>query len=139
MKQQFMIRSFLLLSLFGQGHAMADSVTLAETHAQLDEGVLLGQPYVLDPTVPPSENFEIIDWYLTLPIDSDKNGKADIVYEKQLANGFTFKPVFYTAEDGGMVFLVRITAPKLLKIQNMFVPNYVRCFVEGTLGLRHKA
>lgn len=105
MKQQFMIRSLLLLSLFGQGHAMADSVTLAETHAQLDEGVLLGQPFVLDPTVPPSENFEIIDWYLTLPIDSDKNGKADIVYEKQLANGFTFKPVFYTAEDGGMVFL----------------------------------
>lgn len=73
-------------------------------HTTLSEGVLLGQPFNLNPNVPPGKNFDLLDWYLTLPIDSDKNGKADRVLEPILEKGFEFKPVFYTATDGGMVF-----------------------------------
>jgi len=73
-------------------------------HNELPEGVLLGQPFNLDPNVPPGKNFDLLDWYLTLPIDSDKNGNADRVMEPILDRGFEFKPLFYTASDGGMVF-----------------------------------
>lgn len=64
------------------------------------------------PTVPatpkagqaPSENFDLTQWYLSQPFDHDKNGKPDDVDEWDLANGYQHPELFYTAEDGGMVF-----------------------------------
>jgi poly(beta-D-mannuronate) lyase len=77
---------------------------LPDTHQTLAQGVLLGEPTRLDADKPPSENFDLIDWSLTLPTDLNKDLKADMIYEKPLSNGFELKPLFYTAKDGGMVF-----------------------------------
>ncbi|CAM3142095.1 polysaccharide lyase family 7 protein [Vibrio rarus] len=52
----------------------------------------------------PSENFDMTHWYLSQPFDHDKDGKPDNVREWDLANGYQHPEVFYTADDGGMVF-----------------------------------
>ncbi|GAB2693994.1 polysaccharide lyase family 7 protein [Aliiglaciecola aliphaticivorans] len=74
------------------------------SHRDLADGVLLGNLDALDASKKPSENFDLLDWTLTLPTDLNKDKKADIIYEKPLSDGFELKPLFYTAEDGGMVF-----------------------------------
>ncbi|GAC15343.1 polysaccharide lyase family 7 protein [Aliiglaciecola lipolytica] len=84
--------------------AADEQSSIPESHRALADGVLLGNPEKLDPTKKPSENFELIDWSLTLPTDLNKDLKADMIYEKPLSEGFELKPLFYTAEDGGMVF-----------------------------------
>lgn len=66
----------------------------------------------LSPTLPPSENFDLSKWYLSIPIDEDKNGKSDSIYESALTSGFEDKRFFYTAEDGGMVFRSTIAGAK---------------------------
>ena len=81
----------------------ADSGALA-VHEALPQGKLLGNIDRLDPNKKPSENFELIDWHLTLPTDTDDDGRADTVPEAYLANKFEFNPLFYTANDGGLVF-----------------------------------
>ena len=88
----------LLLSVARFGYAMP------ETHSSLADGILLGEFEKLDPTKKPSENFDLLDWSLTLPTDLNKDLKADIIYEKPLSGGFELKPLFYTGADGGMVF-----------------------------------
>lgn len=74
------------------------------SHTTLAEGVLLGDFSKLDPLKKPGGNFDLLDWSLTLPTDINKDKKADIVYEKPLDKGFSLKPFFYTADDGGLVF-----------------------------------
>lgn len=69
----------------------------------------------LDPNVSPSKNFDLSDWSLSLPIDTNKDGIADNVPEHYLKKGLSLKPVFYTAEDGGMVFYTPIDGPKTSK------------------------
>lgn len=95
--------SFLIL-----GSLVSATVLAAEKehpHADLPSGRLLGQPFVLDPSLPPGKNFDLLDWYLTLPVDTNKDDKADIIPEQFLDKGFTLSPLFYTADDGGMVLL----------------------------------
>ncbi|PMH45337.1 alginate lyase [Vibrio sp. 10N.286.49.B3] len=52
----------------------------------------------------PSENFDLSHWYLSQPFDHDKNGKPDDVSEWNLASGYQHPEIFYTADDGGLVF-----------------------------------
>jgi len=78
--------------------------TMPKTHESLAEGVLLGNLEQLDPSKKPSENFDLLDWSLTLPTDLNQDRKADMIYETPLSQGFELKPLFYTADDGGMVF-----------------------------------
>ena len=85
-------------------HSVTNQHVLPESHSTLAEGVLLGNLEKLDPSKKPGENFDLLDWSLTLPTDLDKDKKGDTVYEKPLSEGFELKPLFYTAEDGGMVF-----------------------------------
>lgn len=66
----------------------------------------------LDPNLPPSGNFELIDWKLQNYLDEDGNGRSDQVDEEDLANGFENPDFFYTASDGGMVFKVPIAGAK---------------------------
>jgi hypothetical protein len=98
----------MLLPVFGSYANESDqndtNLILPVSHQQLAQGVLLGRFTQLDPAKKPSENFDLLDWSLTLPTDLNKDQKADIVYERALADGFELKPLFYTAEDGGMVF-----------------------------------
>lgn len=54
--------------------------------------------------VPPSENFDLSYWKLTLPADLDGNGKVDEISETDLA-GYSDERFFYTDPvTGGMVF-----------------------------------
>ncbi|MDU0353771.1 polysaccharide lyase family 7 protein [Paraglaciecola aquimarina] len=73
------------------------------------------QANTLDPTQPPSSNFDLTDWNISIPIDSNKDGKADTVPEKYLAKGFTIKPFFYTGQDGAMVFMSHVGGAKTSK------------------------
>jgi poly(beta-D-mannuronate) lyase len=64
-------------------------------------------PYGLRTDVPPSENFDLADWKLTLPVDRDHDGKADEVSETDLAQGWSDPSFFYTDPvTGGLVFRV---------------------------------
>ena len=77
---------------------------LLTAHSALAQGVLLGDMTKLDPSKTPGENFDLLDWQLTLPTDLNNDNKADTINEIALSEGFELKPLFYTAEDGGMVF-----------------------------------
>lgn len=99
--------SVLLMSLFspvsGADEPESDALTV-NSHDALEPGVLLGDWQALDPQNKPGENFDLRDWSLTLPTDLNNDKKADTVYEKPLSGGFDLSPLFYTANDGGMVF-----------------------------------
>ena len=84
--------------------AAETNTPISKSHSNLAEGVLLGDLTKLDPLKKPGENFDLLDWSLTLPTDINKDKKADTVYEKSLDKGFNLKPFFYTADDGGLVF-----------------------------------
>jgi len=58
----------------------------------------------LDPAAPPSTNFDLSQWYVSVPIDEDGNGRADNIYENELNAGYINPEFFFTAPDGGMVF-----------------------------------
>ncbi len=59
--------------------------------------------------------FELDDWYLTLPIDADGDGKADRISEKMLADGWTDDRYFYRSKDGGLTFRTPIAGAKTSK------------------------
>lgn len=69
----------------------------------------------LDPNARPADNFDLSDWSISLPVDTNKDGIADNVPETYLAKGLSIKPLFYTATDGGMVFTAPIQGPKTSK------------------------
>jgi len=55
--------------------------------------------------LPPGKNFDLNGWYVTTPADDNSDGKADSVYENELAAGWTDSRYFYTdPATGGMVF-----------------------------------
>ena len=54
--------------------------------------------------LPPSSNFDLADWYLSVPTDDDGNGKSDSIKENELNSGYGNSSYFYTGDDGGMVF-----------------------------------
>lgn len=59
--------------------------------------------YGLNASLPPSDNFDLADWYLSVPTDTDDNNKADSIKENALNKGYQ-SDYFYTGLDGGMVF-----------------------------------
>jgi hypothetical protein len=66
--------------------------------------------YGLDSSVAPSGNFELVDWYLSIPVDNG-SGKATSVKENELSSGYEDE-YFYTGDDGGMVFITPIDGVK---------------------------
>lgn len=58
----------------------------------------------LEPALPPSGNFDLSDWYLSIPLDTSGDGSAESIKEDSLNSGYTDRRFFYTASDGGMVF-----------------------------------
>ena len=66
----------------------------------------------LDPNVPPSGNFDLLDWTLSVPVDENNDGKADTIKEIQLSSGYERSPYFYTGSDGGMVFRSNVDGAK---------------------------
>jgi len=53
--------------------------------------------FALDPLLPPSGNFDLTHWKLTLPSGAE-------VQPSELSHGYTLSNVFYTDAKGGMVF-----------------------------------
>ena len=74
-----------------------------------------GETIKLDPTNSPAQNFDLSDWSISLPVDTNKDGVADNVPETYLSKGLSIKPLFYTGDDGGMVFYAPISGPKTSK------------------------
>lgn len=65
--------------------------------------------FALDPNLPPSGNFDMSIWRLTLPVDENGNltpGGAHSVYPSELSAGYEMAPYFHTGPDGAMVFSV---------------------------------
>ncbi|MBV1909608.1 MAG: polysaccharide lyase family 7 protein [Kangiellaceae bacterium] len=58
----------------------------------------------LDPRLPPSQNFDLQDWYLSIPTDEDGSGTSDSIKENELNSGYEDRAFFYTGDDGGLVF-----------------------------------
>lgn len=94
----------LILAVSGQGYLQA-----AEIKNSRNETVSL------DANARPADNFDLSDWSISLPVDTNKDGIADNVPESYLVKGLSIKPLFYTADDGGMVFTAPIQGPKTSK------------------------
>lgn len=73
-------------------------------------GTLLGvaslPAHALDPNLPPSGNFDLTKWNITLPVDSSGGylGIPITIPPSQLSNGYEYEPYFHTGPDGAMVF-----------------------------------
>lgn len=100
---RFFLVTTILYAINSKGEEQT-SLLPAASHQALADGVLLGNMDGLSPDQAPSGNFDLLGWSLTLPTDVNKDGKADLVYERPLSDEFQVKPLFYTASDGGMVF-----------------------------------
>lgn len=92
----------LLLSMCTYGFCQLPSNNLTDTLKNNTPISLSSEK--LNPNLPPSANFDLSNWKLALPIDKDKNGKADNIYEAKLNAGYVNKDHFFTDKDGGMVF-----------------------------------
>ncbi|GDY25801.1 hypothetical protein AHAT_16910 [Agarivorans sp. Toyoura001] len=66
----------------------------------------------LNPSLPPSGNFDLLDWTLSVPVDDNGDGKADTIKEQALSSGYQSSEFFYTTTDGGMVFKAPISGAK---------------------------
>ena len=66
----------------------------------------------LDPKLSPSKNFDLSSWKLTLPSDTDSNGKADNISELKLNDDYENPKYFFTGNDGGMVFRCPVKGTK---------------------------
>ena len=67
--------------------------------------------YDLDSSVAPSSNFDLTDWYLSVPTDTDDNGYADSIKEAELNDDYE-SDYFYTGSDGAMVFMCTVDGYK---------------------------
>lgn len=63
----------------------------------------------------PASKFDLLGWTISVPVDSDGNGKSDQIKEKELAAGYSDENFFYLTEDGGMVFKAPIKGAKTSK------------------------
>lgn len=88
---------------------------IVSAHESLADGLLLGDIDKLDPNKKPGENFELVDWSLSLPVDANDNGIAENIGEVALKNGFEIKPLFFTGQSGGLVFVAPNYGPKTSK------------------------
>ncbi|MFY0681859.1 MAG: polysaccharide lyase family 7 protein [Thalassovita sp.] len=61
--------------------------------------------YGLRTDAPPSQNFDLSRWKITIPTDNDGDGSADEIKEQELSSGWNNEEIFYTDPfSGGMVF-----------------------------------
>ena len=73
--------------------------------------VAVAPGWALDPDQPPSGNFDLSHWKLTLPIDSSggTTGTATEISTSQLVAGYTNAAYFYRGADGAIVFWCPVT------------------------------
>jgi hypothetical protein len=96
--------------------ALACSLTLlgcANTDTPYDGGAKSASMNA--PAGTPASKFDLLGWTISVPVDSDGNGKSDQIKEKALAAGYSDENFFYLAADGGMVFKAPIKGAKTSK------------------------
>ncbi|SNS41367.1 polysaccharide lyase family 7 protein [Tropicimonas sediminicola] len=93
--------SIIEIQPYGCGMGMIDSTgDGSDVGAYSNKGL-----YGLFNDVPPSKNFDLSAWKITVPYDKDGDGKVDEIHEQELTSGWTDPEVFYTdPTTGGMVF-----------------------------------
>jgi len=98
------------LSLSACGGGSSDNASAAietdvevVTEVSADDQAIADQ-FGLDPSLPPSGNFDLQGWYLNTPATDPEDGLAFRISENDLADGYEHSSYFWTAEDGGMVF-----------------------------------
>ncbi|TVO33955.1 hypothetical protein FOF44_14375 [Vibrio algivorus] len=75
-----------------------------------DSGTDSGSNFDLDASKAPSSNFDLLDWYLSIPLD-EGDGYATSIKENELAASYE-DDFFYTGSDGGMVFYTPVKGYK---------------------------
>lgn len=120
----------MLLAIFvcsvGASDEIESNIEIPLYHKQLAQGVLLGNFSQLDPAKKPSENFDLLDWSLTLPTDLNSDKKADIVYEAWLMNSSLNR--YFTPQKMAVWCLPALMkVPKPQAILNMPERNYAKC------------
>lgn len=121
--------SVVEVAVFGCGEPVEKPVTPVLTERK-GQGVM---DLRVDRT--PGENFDLTGWYVTTPADEDADGKADSVYENELAAGWTDQNYFYTdPATGGMVFRSTPAGAKTSKNT-----NYTRTELRGMLRRGNEA
>jgi len=70
---------------------------------------------VLGQNTETAHGIDLSDWYLTLPVDEDKDGKADRVHEWELDKGWSDPRFFFSSDDGGLTFRSPVKGAKTSK------------------------
>lgn len=100
-----LIENVQYLRLTGNGNSESNWNSVIEVTAEGCNDEVVTEPVEdLNPSLPPSDNFDLQDWYLSIPTDTDSSGTADSIKESELNNGYENSEYFYTGADGGMVF-----------------------------------
>lgn len=110
--------SITIFAMHNEGNSYFDQFalkTVSPSSVSLPSKAEATQVTALDPELPPSGNFELVDWKLSVPTDVDNNGKSDTVAEEKLASGYTNADFFYTKPNGGMAFKVPVQGFKTSK------------------------
>ncbi|PAW12773.1 alginate lyase [Vibrio sp. V1B] len=97
------------ITIFGEYNSAEGRVDLFALNSSdiIDPPMTSLPMFDLDPSVPPSDNFDLLDWKLDLPVDDNGNasGDAQEVKEDELSSGYENTEFFYTGDDGGLVFI----------------------------------
>lgn len=111
-----------VLHVFASGRdkgARFDDFTLLPVGGQVQNSTRLisrdAGGYGLSPDLAPGQNFDLLGWTLSVPVDENKDGKADNIKERDLASGFSLPPYFFTADDGGLVMRAPVKGPTTSK------------------------
>lgn len=80
--------------------------------APIDEQTVDITQFNLDPNVAPGDNFDLLTWALDTPRTDPDDGFSLRASERELDAGFVDDDYFYTADDGGMVFIATIFGAK---------------------------
>ena len=93
--------SIIEIQPYGCGSGAIDATGDGSDVAEYSNKGLFG----LFTDVPPSENFDLSAWKITVPYDENGDGKVDEIEEAELNSGWQNPEVFYTDPvTGGMVF-----------------------------------
>jgi poly(beta-D-mannuronate) lyase len=96
-----------------------DNLTLTVTSEPVETAVSVIPKSVggfgLSPDLAPGQNFDLLGWTASIPIDLNGDGRADNQEERTLASGYSHPEYFYTGADGGLVMKAPTKAPTTSK------------------------
>lgn len=100
------------ITITGQGNSVDTDNSIIEVVINGYSTAISDADYGLSASLAPSENFDLTDWYVSVPIDDDNSGTADSIYEAELNQGYENTDYFYTGDDGAMVFVCPVDGYK---------------------------